>query len=193
MTPIVRRFHELGFRIYATEGTAPHLRARGVPAEPVLKVHQGRPNALDLMVSDRVQLLINTPLGKLTQQDDYTHPAGGAAAPGALHHHALRRVRRQRRDHRVAQPRRECAQPAGMARTRPAGASGKDSRGRHPPSSGSPHQAAPLQSTPSTRLRCLTTSSMNRAISMRAPRSAPAPGSGISRHVMAGRRHRRTL
>ncbi len=71
LVPIARRFHGLGFRLYATEGTARYLRARGIPAERVLKVHEGRPNAIDLMVSQRVQLLINTPLGKLTQQDDY--------------------------------------------------------------------------------------------------------------------------
>jgi len=71
LVPIARRFHGLGFRLYATEGTARYLRARGIPAERVLKVHEGRPNAIDLLVSDRIQLLINTPLGKLTQQDDY--------------------------------------------------------------------------------------------------------------------------
>jgi carbamoyl-phosphate synthase large subunit len=71
VTPIARRLHALGFRIYATEGTARHLRIRGVPAERVLKVHQGRPNAVDLLLSGNIQLLINTPLGKLTQQDDY--------------------------------------------------------------------------------------------------------------------------
>ena len=71
VVPIVRRFHALGFRILATEGTAWHLRARGIPAERVLKVYEGRPNAIDLIVSGAVQLLINTPLGKLTQQDDY--------------------------------------------------------------------------------------------------------------------------
>jgi carbamoyl-phosphate synthase large subunit len=71
VVPIVRRFHGLGFRVLATEGTARYLRARGVPAERVLKVHEGRPNAIDLLVSGRVQLLINTPLGKLSQQDDY--------------------------------------------------------------------------------------------------------------------------
>ena len=69
--PIARRFHELGFRVLATEGTAKHLRSRGIPAERVLKVHEGRPNAVDLMVSGQVQLLINTPFGKLTQRDDY--------------------------------------------------------------------------------------------------------------------------
>jgi carbamoyl-phosphate synthase large subunit len=71
VTPIVRRFHEMGFRILATEGTQKYLRARGVPAERVLKVFEGRPNAIDLIVSGDVQLLINTPLGKYTQQDDY--------------------------------------------------------------------------------------------------------------------------
>ncbi|HEY6224343.1 MAG TPA: ATP-grasp domain-containing protein, partial [Gemmatimonadales bacterium] len=71
VTPIVRRFHELGFRILATEGTERYLRARGIPAERVAKVHEGRPNAIDLLVSGEIQLLINTPLGKFTQQDDY--------------------------------------------------------------------------------------------------------------------------
>src|SRR3989338_7431316 len=69
--PIVRRFHEMGFRILATDGTARYLTARGIPAELVLKVYEGRPNAADLIVSGQVQLLINTPLGKLTQRDDY--------------------------------------------------------------------------------------------------------------------------
>ena len=69
--PIARRFHEMGFRLTATEGTARYLRARGVPAERVAKVHEGRPNAIDLIVSGDVQLLINTPLGKFTQADDY--------------------------------------------------------------------------------------------------------------------------
>jgi carbamoyl-phosphate synthase large subunit len=69
--PIVRRFHEMGFRIIATDGTMRYLRQRGVPAERVSKVHESRPNVVDLIVSGRTQLLINTPLGKLTQRDDY--------------------------------------------------------------------------------------------------------------------------
>jgi carbamoyl-phosphate synthase large subunit len=71
VVPIARRFHALGFRVLSTEGTARYLRARGVPTERVLKVHEGRPNAIDLLVSGQIQLLINTPLGKLSQQDDY--------------------------------------------------------------------------------------------------------------------------
>jgi carbamoyl-phosphate synthase large subunit len=72
VTPIARRFHALGFKMLATEGTARYLRARGIPTERVLKVYEGRPNPIDLLVSGQIQLLINTPLGKLTQQDDYT-------------------------------------------------------------------------------------------------------------------------
>jgi carbamoyl-phosphate synthase large subunit len=71
VVPIVRRFHEMGFKILATEGTAKYLRGRGVPCERVAKVYEGRPNPIDLMAAGSVQLLINTPLGKLTQRDDY--------------------------------------------------------------------------------------------------------------------------
>jgi carbamoyl-phosphate synthase large subunit len=69
--PIVQRFHQMGFKILATSGTAKYLGGRGIPVESVLKVWEGRPNAADLIVSGAVQLLINTPLGKLTARDDY--------------------------------------------------------------------------------------------------------------------------
>jgi len=52
---------------------------RGIPAERVLKVYEGRPNVVDLLVSGQVQLLINTPLGKLTQRDDYLIRAAALA------------------------------------------------------------------------------------------------------------------
>jgi carbamoyl-phosphate synthase large subunit len=70
--PIVRRFHELGFKLFATEGTARYLRGRGVPAERVFKVHEGRPHGMDLIVNGQIQLLINTPLGKHAFRDDYS-------------------------------------------------------------------------------------------------------------------------
>lgn len=72
ITPIVRRFHELGFELYATEGTARHLRTLGIPAKHVFKVHEGRPHVIDLIVNGQVQMLINTPLGKRAQKDDYS-------------------------------------------------------------------------------------------------------------------------
>jgi carbamoyl-phosphate synthase large subunit len=71
VTPIARRFHDMGFRVLATTGTARYLRARGVPVTPLLKLHEGRPNCLDYIVNGDVHLLINTPLGKHAQVDDY--------------------------------------------------------------------------------------------------------------------------
>ncbi len=71
VTPIARRFHEMGFEIMATAGTAAYLRARGIPAQRVFKVHEGRPNCLDMIVNRDVQLLVNTPMGKHAQLDDY--------------------------------------------------------------------------------------------------------------------------
>jgi len=70
VAPIARRFHEMGFTIVATEGTARYVGARGVPARTVLKVYEGSPNAVDMIVAGQVQLLINTPLGNLTHRDD---------------------------------------------------------------------------------------------------------------------------
>jgi carbamoyl-phosphate synthase large subunit len=71
VTPIIRRFHDLGFSILATEGTAKYLRARGIPATSLFKVGEGRPNIVDRLISGDIQLLINTPLGKKSQFDDY--------------------------------------------------------------------------------------------------------------------------
>ncbi len=70
--PIARRFHEMGFGIVATEGTGRHLEQHGIPWTRVFKVSEGRPHAIDLMVNGDIQLLINTPLGKASQRDDYT-------------------------------------------------------------------------------------------------------------------------
>ena len=72
VTPIARRFHEMGFELNATAGTARHLRKRGIPCGDVFKVHEGRPHAIDLIVNGEVQLLVNTPFGKHAQRDDYT-------------------------------------------------------------------------------------------------------------------------
>jgi len=72
VTPIARRFYEMGFRLVATAGTAKYLRGRGIPTESVLKIFEGRPNGVDLMLNGEIKLMINTPLGKESQRDDYT-------------------------------------------------------------------------------------------------------------------------
>ena len=71
VTPIIRRFHAMGFRVMATRGTHEYLSRLGVPSERIFKVGEGRPNIVDRIVSGEVGLLINTPLGKKSQYDDY--------------------------------------------------------------------------------------------------------------------------
>jgi carbamoyl-phosphate synthase large subunit len=74
VTPIIRRFHDLGFRILATEGTWAYMspeQARGIPVERVFKTGEGRPDLVDRLISGEIALLINTPLGKKAQKDDY--------------------------------------------------------------------------------------------------------------------------
>lgn len=58
--PIIEGFAALGFRVYATEGTASYLMERGISAEPVRKLSQGEGNILDLIQSGQIVLLINT-------------------------------------------------------------------------------------------------------------------------------------
>jgi len=65
-----KAFSELGFNILATEGTYQHLTKNGIKAEQVLKVHQGRPNIVDSIKNNAIQLIINTPIGKRSQHDD---------------------------------------------------------------------------------------------------------------------------
>jgi carbamoyl-phosphate synthase large subunit len=72
IVPIAGRFHSLGFTLYATEGTARYCAEHGIPTTLVRKIHEGRPNVTDLMLNGDVQLLINTPLGKHAQADDYS-------------------------------------------------------------------------------------------------------------------------
>jgi carbamoyl-phosphate synthase large subunit len=71
VTPIIRRFHDLGFEILATRGTHAYLSRLGIPSRPIFKVGEGRPHIVDGIVSGEVHLLINTPLGKKSQYDDY--------------------------------------------------------------------------------------------------------------------------
>jgi carbamoyl-phosphate synthase large subunit len=69
---IAKRFAAMGFGLVATEGTARYLEGQGLAPQRVFKVSAGRPHGIDLMVNGELQLLINTPLGKRAQKDDYT-------------------------------------------------------------------------------------------------------------------------
>ncbi len=68
--PLARRYVHLGFKIVATEGTARVLEGAGLAVERVFKVEEGRPNAVDLIKGDRIQLIVNTPRGQDTLFDE---------------------------------------------------------------------------------------------------------------------------
>ncbi|MCE5229804.1 carbamoyl-phosphate synthase large subunit [bacterium] len=67
---VARRFEKVGMRILATLGTHAFLREHNIPCERIDKLHEGRPNILDAIVNKEIQLIVNTPSGKLSQHDD---------------------------------------------------------------------------------------------------------------------------
>jgi carbamoyl-phosphate synthase large subunit len=67
---LVKQLIALGFNIKATQGTGEFLRDNGINVEPILKVYEGRPNIVDAITNKEIQLVINTPSGKLSQYDD---------------------------------------------------------------------------------------------------------------------------
>jgi carbamoyl-phosphate synthase large subunit len=70
LVPVAQRLAEAGFALMATAGTAEVLEQIGLAVETVLKVHEGRPNIEDEIRSGRVQLVINTPIGRQAAHDD---------------------------------------------------------------------------------------------------------------------------
>ncbi|GIT32092.1 MAG: carbamoyl-phosphate synthase (glutamine-hydrolyzing) [Candidatus Neomarinimicrobiota bacterium] len=61
--PIARDLYEMGFNIIATIGTTKALIQNGVPVKSILKVGEGRPNVVDGIKNDEIDIVINTPLG----------------------------------------------------------------------------------------------------------------------------------
>ncbi len=67
---LAEAFHKAGFSIIATAGTAALIREAGIPVEQVKKLSEGRPNILDLITNKKVQMIVNTPVGKDSANDD---------------------------------------------------------------------------------------------------------------------------
>jgi carbamoyl-phosphate synthase large subunit len=63
VTALARKFVDMGFKLVATAGTADILENAGMTVERVYKVKEGRPNVVDLIKGERIQLIINTPTG----------------------------------------------------------------------------------------------------------------------------------
>ncbi|BEV36496.1 carbamoyl-phosphate synthase large subunit [Synechococcus sp. M16CYN] len=67
---VAARLIDIGFELIATAGTAKALEQAALKVQPVLKVHEGRPNIEDMIRSNQVQLVINTPIGRQAAYDD---------------------------------------------------------------------------------------------------------------------------
>jgi carbamoyl-phosphate synthase large subunit len=70
LLPVAHRLAELGFELTATAGTAEYLRHHGLDVRTVLKVHEARPHVVDLLINGEIVLVINTPLGRESHEDD---------------------------------------------------------------------------------------------------------------------------
>ncbi len=67
---VARQFASLGFQIKATVGTQAFLTEKELGVDHILKLHEGRPNILDAIKNKEINLIINTPSGKLSKYDD---------------------------------------------------------------------------------------------------------------------------
>jgi len=67
---VAREFKNLGFKIKATDGTHRFLADNRIKTASILKMHEGRPNIVDAIKNAEIQLIINTPGGKLSKYDD---------------------------------------------------------------------------------------------------------------------------
>ncbi len=67
---VATRFKSLGFRILSTRGTHKFLSDNGIETEQMHKLHEGRPNIVDSIKNKEIDLIINTPSGKMSKHDD---------------------------------------------------------------------------------------------------------------------------
>lgn len=68
---VAKSLADMGFEVYATEGTGETLSGAGIDVKQVLKIREGSPNVVDLIKQDSIDLVINTPLGKGPRTDGY--------------------------------------------------------------------------------------------------------------------------
>ena len=67
---LARRFTELGFELISTSGTAAVLKEAGLEVQSIYKLAEGRPNTIDLLKNNEIQLVINTPDGQVPRADE---------------------------------------------------------------------------------------------------------------------------
>jgi carbamoyl-phosphate synthase large subunit len=67
---VAKKLGDMGFKIMATSGTAEALKSNDISVEVLPKLHEGRPNILDFIKDGKISLIINTPSGKQTKEDE---------------------------------------------------------------------------------------------------------------------------
>jgi carbamoyl-phosphate synthase large subunit len=71
MVPAVKEMSAMGLNLVGTSGTAEYMSQHGVEVRRLKKIYEGSPNVVDLMETDDVQLIINTPTAYLARRDGY--------------------------------------------------------------------------------------------------------------------------
>ena len=80
VVPIAKEFSDLGFTLHATSGTAKIFREAQIPVQPLFKIHEGRPNILDLIKNGEIHFIINTPSGQQPRKDEVAIRSAAVAA-----------------------------------------------------------------------------------------------------------------
>ena len=70
LLPVASKLAEVGFELTATAGTAAFLTAQGLKVRRINKVHEGRPHVVDHLINREIDLVVNTPLGRESHEDD---------------------------------------------------------------------------------------------------------------------------
>ncbi len=70
LLPVARGLRDVHFQLVATQGTAAYLQGQGVEVARIAKVHEARPHVVDALINGDIQIVINTPLGRESAEDD---------------------------------------------------------------------------------------------------------------------------
>ena len=92
-TQLAAGFHDMGFRVVATGGTATAIRRMGVPVERIKKLSEGSPNVVERIEAGEVDLVINTPDGLGRPRGRLRDPARRDRPRNPVHHDDVRRQR----------------------------------------------------------------------------------------------------
>jgi carbamoyl-phosphate synthase large subunit len=69
---VAKKFHDLGFQLFATRGTAAVLKSAGLTVKTVFKINEGRPNAVDLLKAGKLNVIVYTTTGSHSFPDEQT-------------------------------------------------------------------------------------------------------------------------